>query len=397
MESTPPRPSAYARFWPLDHRSVFLNHGSFGACPVYILDKQAKYRQQLESQPVRFFVREMEELLNQSRTEVARFVNASPDDLVFVQNATAGVNTVFQSLKFKPGDEILYTSHIYGACERLLEFIADQTGAKLVKAEYGFPIDSHDVILNAILEKVTSHTRIALVDHITSATALIHPVQIIVKELEKRGIDTLVDGAHSLGSIPLDLKETGAAYYTANCHKWLCSPKSVAILHVRRDKQNGMVPVVISHAGHKAEPFAERFFWPGTIDPTAALCVTDSLRYMPTLVRGGWPVIMKRNHDLCLEAREMICNALEIPKPCPDSMIASMAAFPLPGSSTEMQTDYKSISQLQENLFSKYNIEVPVWNCASPPFRIIRISVQLYNSMDQYRYFTAALTEALNE
>ena len=392
---TLPRPSEFARLWPLDSDAVFLNHGSFGACPQVILNKQQEYRKRLEKQPVRFLMREMEELFDLSRHKVASFVNASPNDLVFVQNATTGVNTVFRSLKFNPGDEILFTNHIYGACKRLLEFVGEQTGAKLVEVVYDFPIESPDIILEAILEKVTTRTRIALIDHISSATALVHPVEKIVRELEKRGIDTMVDGAHALGSIPLDLKKIGAAYYTANCHKWLCSPKSSAILHVRSDKQSGIYPVVISHAGHNAEPFPERFFWPGTYDPTAALCVGDTIGYLESLFPGGWPALMKRNHDLCLEARDLICNILEIDPPCPDSMIASMATFPLPLPAISMPPDYKSFDPLQERFFREYNIEIPVWYWTAPPMRLIRIAVQLYNSMDQYRYLGSILKNFL--
>ena len=397
MKNNFPAPSEFAKLWPLDPQTVFLNHGSFGACPHKVLDKQHECRQRLECQPVRFLVRDMEELFDRSRTAVARFVNAVPEDLVFVQNATTGVNTVFRSLNFMPGDEILYTNHIYGACKRLLEFIAERTGAKLVEAYYNFPIESPDVIVQAILEKVTPHTRIALIDHITSATALIHPVETIVKELNHRGVDTMIDGAHALGSIPLDLGKIGAAYYTANCHKWLCSPKSVAILHIRGDKQKGIVPVVVSHAGYNAEPFAERFFWPGTYDPTAAICVSDAIEYMASLIPGGWPAIMKRNHNLCIEARDLICNMLEIAKPCPDSMIASMATLPLSPLDVAVPLDYKSFDQLQERLFRDYSIEIPVWNWSSPTSRLVRIAVQLYNSLDQYRYFGDSLLHCLKE
>ena len=395
MNPNIPKPSEFARFWSLDGKSVFLNHGSFGACPQFVLDKQIQYRRQLESQPVRFLLREMEEMLDHSRTKVARFVNAAPEDLVFVQNATTAVNTIFRSLKFNAGDEILYTNHIYGACKKLLEFIAEQTGAQLIEATCDFPIASSDIILEAILEKVTSRTRIALIDHITSATALIHPVETIVRELERRGVDTMIDGAHALGSIPLDIERIGAAYYTANCHKWLCAPKSVAILHVRKDKQKNIVPVVISHAGHKADPFSERFFWPGTYDPSAALCVADSITYMESIFPGGWPAIMKRNHSLCLSARTYICNLLKINEPCPDSMVACMATISLPLPVNAGAINYKECDPFQEYLFKEYHIEVPVWIWLSPPSLLVRISVQLYNSMDQYQYFASALSESL--
>jgi isopenicillin-N epimerase len=391
---TLPAPSEFASFWPLDNNSVFLNHGSFGACPRAILDKQQEYRQRLESQPVRFLIREMEELFDNARHRVASFVNARPEDLVFVQNATTGVNAVFRSLHFNPGDEILFTNHIYGACRRLLEYISGQTGAVLVEVVVDFPVSTPDIITEAVLNKVNSRTRIALIDHISSATALIHPVEEIVRELDKRGIDTMIDGAHALGSIPLDLEKIGAAYYTANCHKWLCSPKSSAILHIRGDKQPGIYPTVISHAGYRAEPFSERFFWPGTYDPSAALCVGDAIEYMGSLVAGGWPALMKRNHDLCLEARDMICNILGIAPPCPGDMIAAMASIPLPLPALDKPPGYKEVDPLQDHLYREYGIEVPVLSWSAPPMRLTRISVQLYNTMEQYRYFGSVLRES---
>ena len=395
MKPALPLPSEFAPLWLLDSQTVFLNHGSFGACPRAVLDKQKEYRQQLEAQPVRFMMREMEAMFDHSRRKVADLVNADPEDLVFVQNATTGVNTVFRSLQFSPGDEILFTNHIYGACRRLLEFISEQSGAKLVEVFVPFPLGSPEIILEAILEKVTARTKIALVDHISSATALIHPVTDIVRELDKRGVDVMVDGAHAPGSIPLDLKKIGAAYYTGNCHKWLCSPKSAAILHVRKDRQKGIMPVVISHAGHNAEPFAERFFWPGTFDPTPALCVADAVDYLESLLPGGMHALMKRNHDLCVEARRLICDTLGIGLPCPDSMIASMAAFPLLLEANGGQPDYKDFDPLQERLFAEYKIEIPVWYWSQPPVRLTRIAVQLYNSQDQFRYLASVLAECL--
>jgi isopenicillin-N epimerase len=382
----------YKNLWALDPEVVYLNHGSFGACPRFVLEKQTEYRQKLEKEPIRFLVKEIEILLDISRRKVSAFMNANPDDVVFVQNATAGVNAVFRSLKFNPDDEILFTNHIYSACKKTLEFISHQTGAKLIEAFYPFPIASSQQIVDAVMEKVTPRTRIALIDHITSATALIHPVEILVKEQEKKGIDTMIDGAHALGSIPLDLGSIGAAYYTANCHKWLCAPKGAAILHVRKDLQKAIYPLVISHAGYDAEPFTERFFWPGTWDPSAVLCVGDAIGYMGSLMPGGWPALMQRNHDLCLEFRKLVCDSLGIDPPCPDEMVASMASFPLPVAAVASMHDYKGFDPLQERLFQDYRIEIPVWNWTEPVSRLTRISVQLYNSMEQYVFLAKALS-----
>jgi isopenicillin-N epimerase len=388
--------SPFSDLWNLDPNINYLNHGSFGACPRHILDKQQEYRNKLENEPIRFLVLEAERLLHRSREKVAAMMGAQTKDVVFVGNATSGVNTVFRSLKFNSEDEILFTNHIYGACRKTMEFISHQSGARLVEATYPFPIGSPEVIMEAVMNKVTPRTKIALIDHITSATALVHPVECLVKELEDRGIAVMIDGAHALGSIPLDLDALGASYYTANCHKWLCAPKGAAILHVREDRQKQISPLVISHAGYDAEIFAERFFWPGTWDPSAFICVGDVIDYMSSLMPGGWPEIMNRNRRLCLDARRLICNALEIGLPCPDEMIASMAAFPLPPAAVEIPHDYKSFSKLQERLYAEYGIEIPVWNWDHPVSRLTRIAVQLYNNPAQFVMLGNALVEILD-
>lgn len=381
----------FSSLWTLNPEVTYLNHGSFGACPKFILERQNEYRNQLEHEPIRFLVQTAETLLAKSREKIATLTGSQASDIVFVNNATAGVNTVFRSLTFQPGDEILYTNHIYGACRKTLEFISFRTGAQLVEATYPFPLSSSAEIVEAVLSKVTSRTKIALIDHITSATALVQPVEEITRELEQRGIEVMIDGAHAPGSIPLNIEAIGASYYAANCHKWLCAPKGAAFLHIRKDKQDKIWPLVISHAGHEAKSLTERFFWPGTFDPSAWICVGDSIDYMASLLPGGWPEIMKRNREFCLVSRRLICETLNIPEPCPDSMIASMAAFPLPEASNETPHNYKSFSVLQERLYQEYNIEIPVWNWDNPKSRLIRIAVQLYNDPEQYVKLSDAL------
>jgi isopenicillin-N epimerase len=273
----------------------------------------------------------------------------------------------------------------------LLEYITETTGAILIEAHYDIPVSSPDIITEAVLAKAGPRTKIALIDHITSATALIQPVEEIVKELANRGIDTMVDGAHVPGNIQLDIKKIGAAYYTANCHKWLCTPKSAAILHVRKDKQKPVVPLIISHAGHKAEPFAERFFWQGTLDPTPVLCVPDALGYMASLIPGGWDALMKRNHDICLRARDVFCSELGLKPSCPDHMNAGMTTLELPGLGRINPPDYKNCDALQNWIFSEYHLELPLWYWSQPPRRTTRLSVQLYNSFEQFIYAAGIL------
>jgi isopenicillin-N epimerase len=388
-------PSEYSHLWALDPSAIYLNHGSFGACTKFILEKQKEYRDRLEHHPMRFLIRELEGMLDPAREKLARFANADVEDLVFVKNATEGVYTVLRSLKFEPGDEILFTNHIYYACRKQLEYISELTGAVLREAWYDIPIHDPEQIVEAVLKEVSPRTKLALIDHITSATALVQPVDRIIQELDLLGIDTLIDGAHVLGSIPLDLKKLRPAYFTSNCHKWLCSPKTAAILYVRKDKQSGIVPPLVSHAGHKAEPFAERFFWPGTWDPSAVFCAADSIDYMGGLLPGGWPAIMKRNHDLAVEARTMILSELGVEPSCPDEMLASMATYELPTNKKSRPFSYKGIDDLQEEMYREFNLELPIWSWSNPPRRISRISVQLYNSMDQYIFAIKVLKQKL--
>ena len=388
-------PSDFSRLWALDPGAIYLNHGSFGASTKFILEKQNEYRDMLEKQPMNFLVRRLEELIFSARKKLARFVRCDTPDLVFVQNATAGVNTVFRSLRFEPGDEILISNHTYYACRKLVEYIAESTGAVVKEVNFDIPVSSPGMITDAWLSAVSSKTKIALIDHITSATALIQPVEEIVKEFEKRGIDTMVDGAHAPGSIPLDLNTLGAAYYTGNCHKWLCSPKSAAILHVRKDRQKEIVPLIVSHAGYNAVPFAERFFWPGTFDPTPMLCAADSIDYMASLMPGGWDAIMKRNHDVCIRARDFFCRELGLTTSCPGEMNAGMSTIEIPFLGENNPPDYKNCDSIQDEICQEHNLELPLWYWNDPPRRTTRISVQLYNSTEQYEYAARILKQYL--
>ena len=214
-----------AQHWKLDPEITFLNHGSFGACPTRVLARQSELRTQMEGEPLRFFMRELEPLLDAARASLAAFVHAPSSDIAFVNNATAGVNTVLRSLRLEPGDELLTTSHVYNACRNAMEYVAAQCDARVVIAPVPFPIQSPGEVVQSVLERVTPRTRLVLLDHITSPTGLILPIEDILPTLHEKGIDTLVDGAHAPGMIPLDITALGATYYTGNCHKWVCAPK----------------------------------------------------------------------------------------------------------------------------------------------------------------------------
>jgi isopenicillin-N epimerase len=380
--------------WTLDPNITFLNHGSFGATPRAVLEKQIEYRAQLEGEPVRFFVRELEPLLDDAREQLAAFIGADAAGLAFVPNATAGVNSILRSLDLDLHDELLVTSQEYNACRNALDYVATGVGAKVVVAEIPFPIASPDIVVERVMEKVTSRTRLLLIDHVTSQTGLIFPIETIIAELRTRGIETLVDGAHAPGFLPLDVRATGAAYYTGNLHKWVCAPKGAAFLWVRENRRASVRPAIISHGANSMRRDRSRYLiefdWTGTFDPTPWLCVPDALRFLPTLVEGGWPEIMRRNRELALLARDVLCTALQIDRPAPDAMLGSMAAVPLPdGTETTAPSLYGD--PLQDTLLFQHGIEVPFVPWPHPPKRLLRVSAQLYNTMDEYEKLAAAL------
>lgn len=389
-----PRPSPLASAWTLDPAVVFLNHGSFGACTRTVLAAQAELRAHLEREPVRFFIRELEGLLDAARVELATFLGAHPDDLALVSNATTGVNTVVRSLEFQPGDELLTTDHAYNACANALAYVANRTGARVVTARVPFPLDGPETVVQAVLSAVTERTRLVLLDHVTSPTGLLFPVERLVPLLQARGVDVLVDGAHAPGMTPLQLDALGAAYYTGNCHKWLCAPKGAAFLHVRRDRQERIHPLVISHGLNAPRTdrsrFRLEFDWYGTDDPTAWLCVPATLRAIAALVPGGWPEVMAKNHALAVRARKTLCAALGISPPCPEGMLGALAAVRLPDAQRAPRP-FLSTDPLQDALLEEASIEVPIFSWPAPPERWLRVSAQLYNTEEQYDFLAQQL------
>ena len=354
----------------------------------------------MELQPVDFFVRDLEGLLDEARERLARFLGARPDDLVFVPNATSGVNTVLRSLELKRGDELLVTDHEYNACRNALEFVAARRSCKIVVAKLPFPLFSQETVVERILARVTRKTRLALLDHVTSQTALVLPIAQLVRELDRRSVDVLVDGAHAPGMVGVNLDRLGAAYYTGNCHKWMSAPKGAGFLHVRRDRQRKIRPLVISHGANSARRDRSRFLiesaWTGTWDPSAWLAVPEAIRFVGSLSPRGWRAIRERNHRLVLAGRIALCEALNIQLPCPDSMIGSIASVQLPKeTSSAPPKSPLYLDPLQEVLRGEYRIEVPVIPWPKPPHRLVRISAQLYNSLPQYEMLAKALPKAL--
>jgi isopenicillin-N epimerase len=394
------RPATNPKLWLLDPKITFLNHGSFGSCPRAVLKFQQSIRERMEAEPISFFVRDLESLLDKARIWLADFVGANPENVVFVANATAGINTVLRSLKFEKGDELLTTDHEYNACRNALSVVARNSGAKVVVAGVPFPFQSEDQLIEPILAKITRRTRLLLIDHVTSQTGVIMPLQRILEECNRRGIDTLVDGAHAPGMIPLDLNRLQPTYYTGNCHKWICSPKSAAFLYVQKSRQARIRPLSISHGANSPRTDRSRFLiefgWTGTWDPSAMLSVRRSIDYIESLLPGGWERIMRRNRDLAVAGRKALCDKLGIAPPCPDQFLGSLASVPLPDStSSKPSKSPLYLDPLQEKLMKRARIEVPIIPWPFPPKRLLRISAQLYNSLPQYHLLASELSKIL--
>jgi isopenicillin-N epimerase len=401
------RDEPLARHWLLDPTVTFLNHGSFGACPRPVLEAQQRWRDRLEAEPVLFLDRELERALEEARADVAAFVGADPDDLAFVTNATTGVNTVLASLRFEVGDELLTTDHEYNAALNALRRAAERDGARVVVARIPFPIRDPGEAVEAVLERVSRRTRLVLISHVTSPTGIVLPVERIVAELAGRGIDTLVDGAHAPGMVALDLDAIGAAYYTGNGHKWLCGPKGSGFLHVRRDRQTLVHPLVTSHGANSTRAGRSRFRleadWTGTADPSAHLALPAAIRFMGSLLPGGWPELMALNHGSVLSGRDVLCATLDAAPPVPDSMLGSLASVPLPMTPASVTIEPGAERDpLQVGLWERHRIEVPVmtWPVPAaleagrgPDQRLIRISAQAYVPADAWDRLASALTE----
>jgi isopenicillin-N epimerase len=382
--------------WSLDPRVVFLNHGSFGACPTEVLQHQSELRARMEAEPVLFLGRQVEPLLDEARAALAEFVGADADDVAFVPNATAGVNTVLRGLRLQPGDELLTTDNEYNASKNALDAAAAALGAKVVVAKLPWPVSTPESVVDAVMAQVTPRTRLFLVDHITSQTGLVMPLAELVRRMRDKGVETLVDGAHGPGMVELKLQELGAAWYTGNCHKWMCAPKGAAFLHVRRDLQGGLKPLSVSH-GHNS-PRTDRsrfrldFDWTGTHDPTPFLCIPMTLRVVGGLVPGGWPEVMASNRKKVLAARQALNARLGQTSPlCPESMVGSMACVALPEGFPLAPEPPLYLDPLHVRLFEEHRIEIPVTAWPRAPRRHLRLSAQLYNTPEDY----AALGDAL--
>lgn len=380
----------------LDDDVTFLNHGSYGACPRPVFETYQRWQLQLERQPVAFLdpARGLGQWMADARAALAGQIGADPDDLVGLTNATVGLNVVAQSLDLRPGDEILTTDHEYAALEKTWAYVARRTGARVVQVDVPLPLTSEAAFTQALLAGITPRTRVLFLSHITSATALVFPIERAVAEARARGIWTVIDGAHTPGHIPLDLDALGADFYAGNCHKWLMAPKGSAFLHVRREMQPLINPLVISHGwtpeantpgaegpfGHSA--FIDGLEMQGTRDPSAWLSVPDAIAFRQ---QHGWDRVADQCRLLVQDTGRRVAALTGLPAlSSPEFCAPQMVSMPVPA--TDMPA-------LQRRLLADYGIEIPCFTWKD--HCIVRVSAQGYNTQGQMDLLVGALDALL--
>ncbi len=367
----------------LDPDVVFLNHGSFGATPRPVFEKYQQWQRELELQPVEFLGVRLTDLMHAARASLAAYVHTAPDNLVFVSNATTGCNIVARGLALQAGDEILTTDHEYGAMDRMWRFLSKKTGAVYKRQPVPLPVTTHADFVETVWAGVTPRTRVLFLSHITSPTAPTFPVKELCQRARAAGIINIVDGAHAVGQLPLDLDDIGADFYTSNAHKWLCAPKGAAFLYARPEMQHLVEPLVVSWGYEAEKPSASRFIdeqeWTGTRDPSAWLTVPDAIRFVE---RHNWEQVRADCHTLARYARERITALTGLPPISPDSTdwYMQMVTLRLPPCD---QLEWK------RRLLEEFHIEVPliVWQ----EQKFIRVSIQAYNTQADLEQLAEAL------
>jgi isopenicillin-N epimerase len=360
---------------------TFLNHGSYGATPIEVQEDAARWRARMEAQPVRFFNDELPAALRHAAGVLAGFVGCAPERLGFVENASAGTNAVLAAAPLRPGDEVLTTAHVYNAVRNNLRHVAARTGAIIVEAPVPFPVPDEDAVVNAIAGAIGPRTRLLVVDHIASASAVVFPIARIVALARAQGVPVAVDGAHGPGQVDLDVDAIGADWYVGNVHKWLCAPKGAGFIAASPAPAFPVHPTVISHSYGLG--FADEFDKIGTRDCAPWLAVPAAIAFHDRL---GGPVLRARNTSLAQQVAVQLADALGTEPGAPASMTAAMATARLPWTGTP---DWAAARAIRAALWRRARIELHVTALAGALWA--RASVAAYNEAADY----AALPEAL--
>jgi len=358
----------------LEDGIAFLNHGSFGATPRAVMAAAEEWRQRMERQPVRFMATTLRPALREALVRLAAFVGARPGSLAFVENATAGANAVLRSLDLAPGDGIAITTHGYGAVRNTVRYVAGRAGLAVHEAQVPFPIDDADAVVAAVEAALGPRTKLAVLDHITSPTGLVFPIERLVALCRARGIAVLVDGAHAPGMVPLDLDALGADWYVGNCHKWLCAPKGAAFLHARADRQDAIHPLVISHGF--GQGFATEFEWVGTRDFSSWLAVPTAIEFVTGL---GFEAVAEHNRALVRAAAARIRAEWGVAAPAPEDLLGFMTTLPL---AVALPGTVEAARAVHDRLWRDHRIEVPIIPFGGRLW--VRISAQVYNAPEDY-------------
>lgn len=335
----------------------------------------------MEAQPVRFFARELEPALRAAADRLARFLGARDGSLVFLDNATTGVNTVLRSARLAPGDEILFTSHAYGAVAQAIRFTVSRTGATAVEVAIPCPVTDEDQIVAAVAAALTAHSKIAVFDHVTSPSAVVMPLSRLIVAARQAGAMVLIDGAHAPGQLALDIEELGVDWYVGNAHKWLYAPKGCGFLWASESVRDALHPLVISHGLGRG--FLAEFDWTGTRDYSPWLAVTAALDFVEEL---GPETIRHYNRALADEAARLLSAAWGTPVSAPQPLRGAMAAVRVPG---DAEASPQAARALHDRLWDGHRIEVPIIPFADALWA--RVSAQVYNQRQDYERLAEAL------
>jgi isopenicillin-N epimerase len=378
--------------WSLSDDVTYLNHGSFGPSPQVVQDASRDWSARLETEPMDFFVRQMEHHLDQAADRLGRFIGANGKDLIFVDNATFGMNIVATSIALEPDDEVLITDHEYGAVLRIWQHRCKQTAAKVVVKSLPFPMKSDDDVVAALMGGLSAQTKLIVVSHVTSPTAVILPVEKICHAAKEIGIPVCIDGPHAVAMIPLNLKQLGCDYYAASGHKWLSAPFGSGFLYVAPRRQQNLKPVMISWGGSlsgRSKNWKDEFTWSGTRDPAAFLAIPSAIDFLEDY---GLQKFREKTHSLAHYARQRVTELTETESFVPDSSewYGSMITLPIPASDGPPPEGCKRDS-LQDILWDDYKIEVPIIHWKGR--RFVRVSCHLYNTQEEIDRLVDAMKE----
>lgn len=368
--------------WSFRPGTVYLNHGSFGPAPKPVRDTQLHWQRQLYEQPMDFFVRQLPLVWADSRQQLATFVGADDEDIIFVENATAAMNLVAQAVQLQPGDEVVLTDHEYGAVRRIWQRRAAQCHATVREVSLPVPFRDRTATADAFVEAVAPPTRVVVLSHVTSPTAVVLPVAEILNRLRKRDIVTVIDGPHALAQVPVNVQQLGCDFYTASCHKWLSAPFGSGMLYVSKRWQSHVRPLFLSWGllpPDEPERWWQEFYWLGTRDPSAYLAVPSAIAFLEQV---GWAAFRQRTHYLANYARNRLLDQFHVEPLVPDSpaWYGSMAHVPIPACNPR---------EIQDRLWQEFGIEVPFVSWKNHTY--IRVSCHLYTMTSHLDYLADAL------